>query len=72
MTPSMGRQALYGCLVVGALSAESASLILNRFILSGNLIPLAVSTTQRLLTYCTSWRLQVSRLASDRTASQVN
>lgn len=38
MTPSMGRQALYGCLVAGALSAESGSLILNRFILSGNLV----------------------------------
>ncbi len=45
MTPSMGRQALYGCLVVGALSAESGTLILNRFILSGNLISHAVSTT---------------------------
>jgi len=45
MTPSMGRQALYGCLVVGALSAESGTLILNRFILSGNLTSHAVSTT---------------------------
>ncbi len=64
----MGPQLLHGRLVIGAVSAESGLLILNRFILSGNILSLGTRTIQSLLTYGPSRRLQVSSLASEQMA----
>lgn len=47
----MGRQVLTSLLIIGALSAESGLLVLNRLILSGTIFSYAPRTKQRPLTF---------------------
>lgn len=47
----MGRQVLTGLLIIGALSAESGLLVLNRLILSGTIFSHATHTKQCTLTF---------------------